>query len=174
MNEFTGKMIIGDWSDVELRTNKLWVITSALTWIRPNGDILKLTPYLITDYATIPKSFWWLLPKRSVYYDIAAAFHDDCVMHRNVRSMTLMDCHEVFKEIMKHYKTPKWKYELMYYAVVAAGPFLRSKGDGTYRYKLTEKELMHYEQIKQTYPWAEQNLALSYMRQRDPTEAFCF
>lgn len=153
MNEFQGKMIRGEWRDVELRKNKLWVIVSPLLWIRPNGQHIILTPYLITDYATIPKVFWPILPKRNEHYDIAAAFHDDCLRSRKIRKLSKQDCHDVFKEIMKHYKTPKWQYEAMYAAVTVAGVFTRSSGYGQIPWDLSQKETVRYEQIKREYLW---------------------
>lgn len=152
---FTGKMLIGQWQDVELRPNRLWVIVSPLIWVRPNGSRINISPYLITDYASIPEMFWWLLPKRNVYYDVAAAFHDDCVRNRKRRNMSFMDCHEVFKEIMKHYKTPKWQYELMYIVVTLAGPFLKTNGWGSLppSIQLTQEEKEKYQQIKDTFSW---------------------
>lgn len=154
MTEFQGLMIRGDWKDIELRKNKLWVIVSPLVWIRPNGKSIGLTPYLITDYATIPKIFWPILPKRNEDYDIAAAFHDDCMRQRALRNMTKKECHLIFKEIMKFNGTPKWQYEAMYTAVTIAGWFSRNDGYGELPWKLSLEEQYQYEKIKRDNLWS--------------------
>lgn len=166
----SGKMIQGLWTDEVLRKNKLWVITSPMIWIRPNGQAIKIHPHLITDYASIPKFLWWLLPKRSEYYDIAAAFHDNCVRYHKALRMSISECHDVFKEIMKYYKTPKWKYTVMYQAVRLAGIFTRSDGYGRLPWKLTEEEIAQYKKIIEQYPWYDISKS---NKQSDPTLNFC-
>jgi hypothetical protein len=142
------KKVIGCWKDEVLRPNKLWVITSKIAWKRPSGEVIEMSPFLITDYASIPKIFWPIIPKRSPLYDIAAAFHDDIVRRRKLLGFSLLDCHLIFREIMVHFGVQKWKYELMFYAVVISGPFLRGDGRGGIPWKLTEEEKQKYEQIK--------------------------
>jgi hypothetical protein len=158
MSEFTGKMVLGEWYDIELRKDKLWVIISPLIWVRPNGYVINMSPYLITDYASIPKIFWPIIPKRDETYDLAAAFHDDCMRNRKRRNMSKKDCHDVFKEIMKHFNTDKWKYEVMYFAVNVGGVFVGGKGDGQLPWELTEEEKKKYDRIKKENPWTDYNL----------------
>lgn len=158
MAEFTGKMVVGQWTDVEIRPGALWMIISPLAWIRPNGDRIDITPYFITDYASIPRGMQWLIPKRDVHYDVAALFHDDCLIHRRARGLRRKDCHDIFDEIMKHYKTPRWKRKLMYSAVTVVGWFSTNKGDGTFsQWTLNDYEKALCERIKQKYPWSPLN-----------------
>ena len=169
---FEGKMIMGSWTDAELRPNKLWVITSPLIWIRPNGKAIYLTPYLITDYASIPTWLWWMLPKRSIYYDIAAAFHDDCVRHYKLKNMSLQESHDVFKEIMKFYKAPKWQYTIMYNVVRSVGYFLRTNGIDKTPWKLTDQEKNKLKEIIENNPWVDVYQTVNNSNY-DPAHSFC-
>jgi hypothetical protein len=170
--EFQGKVIRGEWKDVELRKNKLWVIVSPLMWMRPSGEIITLTPYLITDYATVPKIFWPVIPKRNEKYDIAAAFHDDCVRHRKLQNISMKTCHNIFKEIMKFNGTPKWQYNAMYTAVTIAGWTSFNKGYGELPWVLTSSEQAKYEQIKREYSWIDLMSNLHYGREIDEFNIF--
>ena len=161
--EYNKNSLYGEWVDVELRPGKLWVIVSPLTFVRPTGQIVKIRPYLITDYATIPKIFRRWFPHRCEFYDIAAAFHDDCLTerwHDPNHDLTFGACHRLFNEVMAYLENPKWRRRIMYRAVQFADVFIRlmkplSLRDRHYIYSfrdLTVEEIDKFNKIVQAYP----------------------
>lgn len=67
----------------------------------------------ITDFASVPRLFWALMPPNGRYTK-AAIIHD--YMYHNGMA-TKKDADLVFKSAMKQLGVPKWKAEIMYFAV---------------------------------------------------------
>ena len=169
---YSPNTLYGVWKEVELRKNKLWVIPSVLLWVRPNGEPFFLRDFLITDYATIPKVFRPIFPHRHDAYDLAAAFHDDCLIEALFDKVCSSKCHNIFLEIMEYLNVKKrpttklgrwwWKTraQIMYRAVVFADFFYtlhrRVFGkDCVVEHScrnLTAEEIELFEQIKTDFP----------------------
>jgi len=71
-----------------------------------------------TDFASVPRFFWRILPPTG-RYSRAAVVHDYLCDTRPVDSKTAA---EVFLEAMKHARVPVWKRTIMYRAVRHFGP----------------------------------------------------
>lgn len=147
-------IIIGLLSDTPLKKG-LWVINRPVWFQRPNGKVLEMTPYFITDYTSSPKITWPIIPAQDGQYDVAAAFHDLCVRNRKLFGYSLMDCHAVFLEVLTAQHVAAWKRNIMYSMVVAFNWMCAGKGDGSLPdyIKLDEWDKAMYEDIKAAFPW---------------------
>lgn len=148
--------LYGKWIEVELRPDKFWVIIESVLWVRPTGEKVFLTPYFITDYATTPRPIRSIFPRRSNTYDIAAAFHDDCIVKGRLQGITNNPaCHRIFNELAKKYGTPSWQRFLMYRSVQVYGiaqvlrlSLMPDKDYAKYfGWKLTPQEIYRYNKI---------------------------
>ena len=149
----------GEWIDVELRKNTLWVVIGPLNWVRPTGEVISLSPFLITDFATTPRILRKIYPRRSDRYDLAAAFHDDVIVrYHNKGYPNRAKSHRIFNEIARYYDTPTWQRVTMYKAIRAYGVlrYIRynvweSNTDYSqyFGWKLTPDEKYKYYEIRQ-------------------------
>lgn len=154
---FKNNIMYGEWTEVELRPNKYWVIIGPLAWCRPSGEIVRVTPFFITDFASVPKPLQFIFPRRSDTYDLAAVFHDDLIVkHRAMGIGNRKSSHKVFNEIANYYNTPTWQRRMMYLAVKQFGrlqgvrySILPSKIDYTkyFGWDLTPTEIYRYHRI---------------------------
>lgn len=159
--KFENTMMYGEWNEFVLRPNKLWIIPGPLLWIRPTGEHVELSPFLITDYATIPKLVQPLFPKRNDVYDLAAAFHDDLIIkYHNKGYYNRGKSHRVFNEIAKYYHTPDWQRRIMYRVVQSYGAirYLRYRifpetrnYEQYFGWNLTPDEIYRYHQLRRVY-----------------------
>lgn len=94
---------------------------------------VKVLPGLITDYASVPRIFWPILPPYG-RYGKAAVLHD-ALYQFNVFPRKI--CDKLFLLAMKVLKVPKWKRKTMYLAVRLFG----GNAYDNYRERL-EKNLM--------------------------------
>lgn len=150
--------LYGKWIELELRKNELWVIISPVIWVRPTGEQVHLTPFLITDYASIPDFLQFVFPKRNDTYDLATAFHDDCIIRNRVKGIpNNPSCHRIFNELAKKFNTPSWQRRTMYRSVQLFGIlqhirlsiFPSSKKYHKYfGWELTDEEIFRYNKIK--------------------------
>jgi hypothetical protein len=68
----------------------------------------------VTDFASIPRLFWSLLPPDDYQYTAASIVHDRLY---ETHEMTRPEADKVFYRAMAIYHTPKWKRVIMYLAV---------------------------------------------------------
>ena len=78
-----------------------------------SGNSIDVPIGFMTDFASVPRPLWALLPRWGKYGN-AAVIHDWCYWEQK-RSRKKSD--EIFREAMEVLKVPKWKILLMYYAV---------------------------------------------------------
>ncbi len=121
------------------RINKKFLYASAikdLTVIVPAG--------FLTDFASVPRFLWPIVPVADGVYDPAAVVHDFCVRSRKLLGISLWTCHLVFREALLTLKTPRWQAEAMYGAVCLANWLVAGPGDGSppkrLRSRVTQKE----------------------------------
>lgn len=67
-----------------------------------------------TDFASVPRWLWWLMPPLG-RYSRAALVHDYLYQHHDAMSRFLADA--LFRELMFHLGVPAWKRLAMYWGV---------------------------------------------------------
>lgn len=110
--EFINKLIVTPLPDGvtwELYEDFIYITNIELPW----GFIIKIPKGFITDFASIPKIFWPLLP-RWHKYGPAAIVHDYLYHTKSIDRKT---ADLIFKEAMKVLGVRKWRYTVIYYAV---------------------------------------------------------
>lgn len=87
----------------------------------------------LTDGASVPRPFWWLLPPWGIYGQ-AAVLHDHLcetltILESGVVcTITRARADSIFKQAMKVAGVPAWKRNLMYIAVRVEAKFKRVTG----------------------------------------------
>lgn len=79
-----------------------------------------------TDFASIPRIFWRILPPHGPYVP-AAVVHDYLCDLRGRTGVDSKTTHKVFDEAMRVLHVPKWKRTVMYRAVKWFGPKFKAK-----------------------------------------------
>jgi hypothetical protein len=73
----------------------------------------------VTDFASVPRPFRWLVPK-SGKYNQAAVVHD--YIYTNLyRTLTKDQADQIFFDAMQELGVVRWKRKLMYFAVRIGG-----------------------------------------------------
>ena len=115
MSRFTEILLVSPLAD-----GKSWVIKKDFGYdVREegSGDTINVPIGFMTDFASVPRPLWWLLPKWGKYGN-AAVIHDYCYWEQS-RSRKKSDL--IFHEAMQVLEVPDWKIFLMYYAVRLGG-----------------------------------------------------
>lgn len=99
-----------------------------LIYVTNNGLTIVIPKGFITDFASIPRAFWSILPPISPFYVKAAVIHDFIYTSQgklpNIKRVyTRKDADLLFLEIMILENAPTWKRNIMYAAVRAFGYF---------------------------------------------------
>lgn len=84
----------------------------------PSRDIITVPAGFITDFASIPRVFWRILPPWG-RYGKAAVVHDYLCVYRTRPSK---ETHNIFLEAMEVLEVAKWKRLIMYAGVKCCGP----------------------------------------------------
>ncbi len=90
----------------------------------PSETIIAVPKGFITDFASVPRPFWNILPPWG-RYGKAAVVHDFCYRRA---ICTRKRCDKIFLEAMKVLGVPGWKRYVMYLAVRAFGFVAWQKG----------------------------------------------
>jgi len=116
MSQFTTKLI------VEPIGNGFWELQVGFEYHvgeYPSDEIITVPKGFITDFASVPKIFWPILPPVGKHGK-AAVIHDYCYATA-CYSKAMSD--KIFLEGMEVLEVEKWKRETMYHAVVWFGWF---------------------------------------------------
>lgn len=111
MSSFTNLLVVSPLSD-----GKFWVIREKFIYYigEENSDQkVEVEEGFVTDFASVPRMLWWLLPRWGVYGK-AAVVHD-YLYWKKIYNRKKSD--EIFLEAMKVLKTPKIYYSLLFYGV---------------------------------------------------------
>ncbi len=114
MSEFTTKL------NVEPVGENIWELIEAFEYHigkYPSDEIILAPEGFVTDFASVPKVFWRILPPNGKYGK-AAVIHDYCystACYGRIKSDL------IFLEGMKVLKVKRWKRNSMYTAVVLFG-----------------------------------------------------
>lgn len=89
----------------------------------PSDDIIKVPSGFVTDFASIPRPFWTILPPWGKYGK-AAVVHDYLCTTKTRDSKKV---HKLFLDAMQTLGVPKWKRRIMYAAVRCCGPRFKAR-----------------------------------------------
>ena len=107
MSSFTDKLVVS-----KLK-GKWWKVEREFEYYLDGGEIVTIPNGFETDFASVPRIFWFILPPDGNYTQ-AAVLHD-FLYQRNV--FTRKKCDEVFLDAMTILEVPKWKRKVMYRAL---------------------------------------------------------
>lgn len=92
-----------------------------LIYTRPDGSTIEVPVGFHSDFATIPRIFWVLLPPwgygRSRGYGICALLHDYAYAYHRLLGLTRKECDKLFYEAMKQEGVQWFIRKTIYYAV---------------------------------------------------------
>ena len=111
MSSFTETLIVSPMSD-----GKTWVLRRAFKYDigeEGSGDSVKVVPGFMTDFASIPRLFWIILPKWGKYGN-AAVVHDWIYW---IQTRTRKEADDIMREGMEVLGVPRWQRVFIYYAV---------------------------------------------------------
>lgn len=120
MSQFTEALIVSPLAD-----GKTWVVLKPFGYdcdAEESGQRIQVDLGFMTDFASVPRPLWVLLPKWGTYGN-AAVIHDwlywiQCDAKRNV---SRAEADHVFLEAMTVLNVAQWQKYLMYWAVRALG-----------------------------------------------------
>ena len=95
-----------------------WCLVEDFGYQSQAGNILIVPAGFETDFASVPRPLWPILPLSDAVYDKAAVLHDYAVSNRKLIGYSLMECHRLFREVLLFSGTGPIKTRAMYYAVV--------------------------------------------------------
>jgi hypothetical protein len=98
------------------RGEKEWLLMEELRY-KGNKDEFCVDAQFTTDFASVPRIFWNLIPPVGKYSK-AAVIHDWLYVNKTV---SRKDADGIFRRIMRENGVPKWKRYVMWAAVRAFG-----------------------------------------------------
>ena len=107
---FLTKLTIRETDDAE---HKYWEIVEPLTWRVHDGREYSVPPGFITNFASIPRAFWSVLPPWDRHMK-AAVFHD--YLYRKA-PLPRKKIDDIFYKQMKHLGVSWWRRNVIYRAV---------------------------------------------------------
>ena len=96
-----------------------WRLVEDFGYEAKAGRVLTVPAGFETDFASVPRLLWPILPLSDAVYDKAAVLHDYAVRNRKRLGLSLMDCHRLFREVLLFSGTGRVKTASMFAAVVA-------------------------------------------------------
>lgn len=115
MSSFTEPLI------VKKLKGRMWEVTRSFDYYvgeENSNDKITVSKGFITDFASVPRPFWIVVPPDGQYSQ-AAVLHDYLYrmqkVGRNRRSRK--ECDQIFLEAMSVLNVPLWKRRIMYRAV---------------------------------------------------------
>ena len=96
-----------------------WIVDALFSFLDNAGELIEVPKGTVTDFASIPRFFWRILPPTGLYGK-AAVIHDwlyQLCGNLGGRVFDRKRCDEIFLEAMIALGVPTWKRQLMYRAV---------------------------------------------------------
>lgn len=106
----------------ETNTYNEWRLREPLIY-QGNKDKFEVPVDFITDFASVPRVFWNIIPPTGAYTK-AAVIHDWLYV---TKAVSRKDADGIFRRIMKELKVSRWRRYLMYSAVRTFGGFVWNK-----------------------------------------------
>jgi hypothetical protein len=143
MSEFTTSLIVSPLDD-----GKRWRLVKELTYHIGSADsdnTVTAVCGFCTDFASVPRLFWWVIPKWGKYGN-GAVIHDWLYWEQK-RTRTEAD--DILLEAMDVFNVAPWKKQIIYYAVRLFGwiAWMRNAGEK----KNDFNRVLQTEQIKATF-----------------------
>ena len=107
-----------------------WHLVEDFGYQSQAGNVLIVPAGFETNFASVPRLLWPILPLSDAVYDKAAVLHDYAVSNRKLIGYSLMDCHRLFREVLRFSGTGRVKTAVMYTAVVAFNWIKPGPGNG--------------------------------------------
>ena len=143
MSRFTEILTVSPLAD-----GKTWVIRRDFGYDigeEGSGNTIDVPIGFMTDFASVPRPLWALLPRWGKYGN-AAVIHDYCYWEQR---FTRKRSDDIFREAMQVLDVSKWQIFLMYYAVRLGGSLAwagnkrrKEKGPGRVAAKMPDKSTM--------------------------------
>ena len=108
----------------------VWRLTEPLTFVTSEGYVLDIPEGFLTDFASVPRCLWWILPLTDGQYDAAAVVHDYAVRNRIAYGFNISTCADIFREALQASGVAPWKVMAMWRAVWAFNWISPGAGDG--------------------------------------------
>lgn len=111
MSRFTEVLIVSPLAD-----GRTWVTRKEFGYDvgeEGSGDSIDVPIGFMTDFASIPRPLWALLPRWGKYGN-AAVIHDYCYWDQ---SRSRLESDRIFREAMEVLQVPRWKIRAIYCAV---------------------------------------------------------
>jgi hypothetical protein len=111
MSKFTEVLVVSPLAD-----GRTWVTRKEFGYDvgeEDSGDSVDVPIGFMTDFASIPRPLWIILPRWGKYGN-AAVIHDYCYWDQ---SRSRLESDTIFREAMGILEVPKWKIRAMYYSV---------------------------------------------------------
>lgn len=145
MSEFTTALVVSPLAD-----GKSWVLVDKLTYHIGNElshDCVTAGQGFVTDFASVPRIFWWIIPKWGKYGN-AAVIHDWLYCQQTEKNRAESD--NILYEAMGVLDVVPWKKTVIYYAVRLFGwiAWLRNAAEKEIGYN----RIIQTEQLKATTP----------------------
>ena len=124
MSSFTSPLVVSP-----VPGGKRWKLVFSFTYrvgSKDSDDKIVVRNGFVTDFASVPRLLWWLLPPWGTYGK-AAVIHD--YMYQT-RTRTRKQADDIFLEAMEVLSVAKWKRALMYRAVRVFGGFIWKRKRG--------------------------------------------
>ena len=98
--------------------NRRWRLLAPLAYDASDGIAYIVPPGFVTDFASVPRAWWWLIPPTG-RYAAAAALHD--WLYAGDRGVTRRQADALFREAMEVAGVSRWTRTIMYAAVRVGG-----------------------------------------------------
>lgn len=115
MSSFTALLIV-----MALPDGRLWRLMAPFAYhVRtyPSDDVITVPDGFETDFASVPRILWWLIPPTG-RYGKACVVHDWLYV---TKTRPRIESDAIFLEAMEVLGVPRWKRLLMWLAVRMAG-----------------------------------------------------
>lgn len=105
-----------------------------------DGTTHRVPDGFLTDFASVPRIFWPIIPSSDYFWDAPSVMHDHLVRSRKVLGLSLMDCHRLFLHMLlvrgrssnrATQRANTARAYAMYWAVVGCNWMFAGPGDGT-------------------------------------------
>jgi hypothetical protein len=134
----TGGVFIGECLDRAVGS-QVWQIIGGYGFRSHDGFEFHVPDGFLTDYASVPRILWPLIPSTDFLWDAPSAGHDFLVRNRRRFGISLRRCHELFLEMLlvrgatgkpdERSRNVARAYA-MYYAVYACNWIIAGPGSG--------------------------------------------
>lgn len=78
----------------------VWRIEGGFAFVSQDGRRIEIEDQFLTDFASVPRPLWSLIPSTDYLWDAPSAGHDKLVRSRKLLGLSLAQCHEYFLEML--------------------------------------------------------------------------